>query len=489
MNVLVTGGAGFIGSHLCRLLAGDGHEVISLDNYFTGTPENHVPGVEYRRGHTRDIAAHVPETPDIVFHLGEYARVEKSFEDPFELLWDLNTAGTFSVLEYCAQKGAKLVYAGSSTKFATDGEGKHMSPYAWTKATNTELVRNFGTWFGLRYAIAYFYNVYGAGEIAAGPYATVVGVFKEEYRRGLPLTVVSPGTQTRRFTHVSDIVEGIRLIGERGEGDGYHISNEGPYSILDLARLFESEIIMMPERKGNRTGSAVDTSKTKALGWEPNVSLEDHIREFRAACSKESAVEKRILVFSTTFYPVEGPAEKAMADLMREMKDVRFDVITTVFDKNATQTPMLPNVTVHRVGRGHWTDKYRLIFDGLTKAKELSASHRYLFAWGIMASYASIAAARFRNKNDLPLLITLADQRLNRLPITSRWAVRSILRRADQISTSFAQQDRGISRIDPKIGLTTSNRKGDAFANQVRFLYNMLLKKTVGRAERAPEDA
>jgi UDP-glucose 4-epimerase len=484
MNILVTGGAGFVGSHLCRRLIEDGHRVISLDNYFTGTTDNHVPGVEYRIGHTRDIATHVPETPDIVYHLGEYARVEKSFEDPFPLVWGMNVAGTFSVLEYCLQKKAKIVYAGSSTKFAEGGDGRNQTPYAWTKSANTELVRNYGTWFGLPYAIAYFYNVYGQGEIASGPYATVIGIFKEEYRRGLPLTVVSPGTQRRCFTHVSDIVSGLVLLGEHGHGDDYHIGNEKEFSIADVANLFGTETIMLPERKGNRSGSAIDTSKLRVLGWQPLASLEEHIRTFKESCKRESPSEKRILVFSTTFFPVEGPAERAMVELMREMKDVQFDVITTVFDKHATQTPMLPNVTIHRVGRGHWTDKFRLMQDGLLKAQELCTSHRYLFVWGVMASYASIAAVRFRKTDDTPLLITLADQRLDRLSFTLRWVVRFILRRADQISTSFAQQDHGISRIDPKIGLAMSNRKGDAFANQVRFLYSMLLKQIVRRAER-----
>ncbi len=209
--VLVTGGAGFVGSHLCARLVAYGHRVISLDNYFTGSPGNHVAGVDYRKGHTRDIAKHVSETPDWVFHLGEYSRVEKSFEDPIELVWDMNSAGTFSVLEFTRRKKAKLIYAGSSTKFADGGEGKNQSPYAWTKATNAELVRNYGMWFGLPYAICYFYNVYGQGEISSGPYSTVIGIFKQEYRRGLPMTVVAPGTQTRCFTHVSDIVSGLVL--------------------------------------------------------------------------------------------------------------------------------------------------------------------------------------------------------------------------------------------------------------------------------------
>jgi UDP-glucose 4-epimerase len=480
-TILVTGGAGFIGSHLCARLVQDGHRVISLDNYFTGTLDNHVAGVEYRVGHTRDIAKHIPETPNIVYHLGEYARVEKSFEDPIELVWDLNVAGTFSVLEFCRRKNAKIVYAGSSTKFAVDGEGRNQSPYAWSKASNSDLVRNYGSWFGLKYAIAYFYNVYGEREITSGPYAAVIGIFKEEYRRGLPITVVAPGTQMRCFTHVSDIVSGLLLTAEHGEGDGYDIGNEREYSIREVAGLFSDHVVMLPERRGNRQGSSLDTSKLRALGWAPTVSLEDYVREYKTAHpADEAKSEKRILVFSTTFFPIEGPAEKTLLALIREMKDIQFDVITTLFDLSSLNaSPALPNVTVYRIGKGNSWDKYRLMFGGAKKARELASQHRYLFAWSIMASYAAFAAALFRRtQKGLPLLITLADHQIENLSLPSRILVRFILKNADQISASTAQQAQGISRIDPKISLTSSNRSGDAFANQIRFLYNSLLKRT-----------
>lgn len=483
-TILVTGGAGFIGSHLCARLVHDGHRVISLDNYFTGTTENHVAGVEYRQGHTRDIARHVPEVPDVIFHLGEYSRVEKSFEDPTELIWDMNCAGTFAVLEFCRRHQAKLIYAGSSTKFADQGEGRNQSPYAWTKATNSELVRNYGNWFGLKYAIAYFYNVYGKGEIATGPYSTVIGIFKEEYRRGLPMTVVSPGTQTRCFTHVSDIVDGLVLLADRGEGDGYDIGNSRAYSIVDAAELFESEIVFLPERKGNRQSSSVDAVQMRALGWEPKVQLDQHIREFIASCDPETKTEKRILVFSTTLYPVEGPAEKALLELMRNMKDVQFDVVTTVSHPSSRQVSLqLPNVTVHRIGVGNMFDKYRLLVGGYRKAQELAKTHRYLFAWSIMASYATVAASLFRREvSSLPLLVTLADHRIDDVPFLTRWVIRLTLKEADQISTLSARQERGLTRLGPHFRHAAANRSGDAFANQVRFLYNGLLKKFLPNA-------
>jgi UDP-glucose 4-epimerase len=277
--ILVTGGAGFIGSHLCARLAKDGHRVVSLDNYFTGSRENHVPGVEYREGHTKDIEKHIPETPDLIYHLGEYSRVEKSMEEP-ALVWDLNKDGTFGVLEFWRKRGGKLIYAGSSTKFGDGGLGRDQSPYAWTKATNTELVRNYSVWYGLPHAITYFYNVYGPGE-RFGAYGTVIEIFRQKHRMGEPLTVNAPGTQKRNFTHVDDIIDGLILVGADGTGDDFGIGDENAYSILEVAHLFGGDIVMKPAPQGNRMTSDIDTSKTRALGWSSKKKLVDYIAEVK----------------------------------------------------------------------------------------------------------------------------------------------------------------------------------------------------------------
>lgn len=278
--ILVTGGAGFIGSHLCTRLAKDGHRVISLDNYFTGSRENHVQGVDYREGHTKDIEKHIPETPDLIYHLGEYSRVEKSLEEP-ALVWDLNKDGTFGVVEFWRKKGGKLMYAGSSTKFGDGGLGRMQSPYAWTKASNTELVQNYSAWYGLPHAVTYFYNVYGPGE-RAGTYGTVIEIFKQKYLAGEPLTVNAPGTQKRNFTHVDDIIEGLIFVGADGTGDDFGIGDEHAYSILEVAQLFGGEIVMKPATQGNRMTAGIDTSKTRSLGWSPKQKLTDYI----ASCKK-----------------------------------------------------------------------------------------------------------------------------------------------------------------------------------------------------------
>lgn len=278
-TIVVTGGAGFVGSHLCAALTKAGHHVISLDNYFTGSKDNHVSGVEYREGHTKDITKHIPEAPDLVYHLGEYSRVEVSLTEP-EVVWDLNTAGSFGVFEFWRQqnkeKNCKLVYAGSSTKFGDGGLGRVGSMYAWTKASNTELVENYGRWYSLPYAITYFYNVYGPGE-RTGKYGTVIEIFRQKTLAGEPLGVNAPGTQKRNFTHIDDIVDGLLLVGERGDGDEYGLGAEEAYSILDVAKLFGGTVQMRPEVAGNRMDSTLDTTKARALGWTAKRTLTDYI--------------------------------------------------------------------------------------------------------------------------------------------------------------------------------------------------------------------
>lgn len=260
-KVLVTGGAGFIGSHLCEKLLNSGmYEVFSLDNYFTGNENNHIKGVTYIRGNTSEIDNLISFKPSLIYHLGEYSRVEQSFDD-IEKVWRFNKDGIFAVLEFCRKTGAKIIYAGSSTKFGDGGLGRDQSPYAWTKASNTELVINYGKWFNISYAITYFYNVYGPREISKGKYATLIALFKELKKTNMPLGVVSPGTQKRNFTHVDDIINGLILVGEKGIGDDYGIGNDESYSIIEIANLFGGEIIMLPERKGNRLSAEVMTEK------------------------------------------------------------------------------------------------------------------------------------------------------------------------------------------------------------------------------------
>jgi UDP-glucose 4-epimerase len=279
--VLVTGGAGHVGSHVVELLLENrDNRVISLDNYSNGSEENHIPGAEYRRGHTKDIDRVIPETPVTVFHLGEYARIAPSFDDAADV-FEKNVVGTFAVAEFCRIRNVrKLVYAASSTKFAIEGDGRHQNPYSFTKAINVDLITDYGRWYGLPHAICYFYNAFGPREKGEGKYATLIAKFQQMYLRGEPLTVVVPGTQKRAFTYVKDLARGIILTGEKGLGDGYALGQTKSYSFLEVAQSFGGPIRMV-EGYAGRLESLNDPAKARdELGWAPTVNVMDYIKQF-----------------------------------------------------------------------------------------------------------------------------------------------------------------------------------------------------------------
>lgn len=278
-KILVTGGAGFIGSHLCETLVQNSNNcVYSLDNYFSGSEDNHIGGVSYIRGSTKEINSLIDFTPDFIYHLGEYSRVEQSFQD-MEKILEYNKEGTFAVLEFVRKHKCKFLYAGSSTKYGD--LGANSSPYAWSKASNTDLVKNYGDWYGIDYRITYFYNVYGSREISTGKYATLIALFDKLMREGKDLTVVSPGTQERNFTHIDDIIDGLILVAENGYGDEYGIGSHECYSVLEIAKMFGGKVVMFPARKGNRMGSPVISEKTRQLGWTPQWSIRDYIQSLK----------------------------------------------------------------------------------------------------------------------------------------------------------------------------------------------------------------
>jgi len=281
-TILVTGGAGHVGSHVIELLVADpGNRVISLDNYSNGRRENHITGAEYRDGHTKDIERLVPETPDVVYHLGEYARIATSFDD-VATVYDYNVVGTFGVVEFCHRRSVpKLVYAASSTKFAIEGDGRHQNPYSFTKATNVDLVNDYGRWFKLDYAICYFYNAFGPREVGTGKYATLIAKFEAAHAAGQPLEVHAPGTQRRAFTFVKDLARGIILVGEKGHGDGYALRADASYSVLDIARAFGGKISLVNGYSGRQDVAEDPTRARDARGWGPTIDVMDYIRDFK----------------------------------------------------------------------------------------------------------------------------------------------------------------------------------------------------------------
>lgn len=277
MKILVTGGAGFVGSHLCERLIQLNNIVVSIDNYSSGSIANHIEGVSYIKEDVKNIFDIGLLTDfDIVYHLGEYSRVEQSYDD-LETVLDYNLYSINAIIKFAKLCNAKFLYSASSTKFCE--ESGSLSPYAWTKSVNVDYVKNYAKWYGLDYAITYFYNVYGKREISNGKYSTVVAKFLNIKKEGgTTLPVTSPGTQRRNFTHVDDIVDGLILVALKGEGDHYGIGSPESFNILELAEMIGLEPTMMPEVKGNRATADVFSQKTIELGWSAKNNLKDYIK-------------------------------------------------------------------------------------------------------------------------------------------------------------------------------------------------------------------
>lgn len=282
-KILVTGGAGFVGSNLIRKIKElyPDSNIVVLDNYFTGKAINVPEGVLVVQASTWQIEDYFPQsegTFDIVYHFGEYSRIVSSFKD-IDYVLKTNLHGTTRVLEMCRKWGAKLIYSASSSKFGNGGRDENLSPYAWMKSKIVELIKNYHDWWGLQYEICYFFNVYGPGQITTGDYATVVGIFERQYQAGEKLTVVHPGTQTRDFTHVEDIVEGVIKATESGLNREWHLRSGKTYSIIELAEMFEVDWEIIPERRGERfTAEDIQTDTEEKLNWRPNWDLQDYIK-------------------------------------------------------------------------------------------------------------------------------------------------------------------------------------------------------------------
>lgn len=280
MNILVTGGAGFIGSNLIKKLKEKykDSEIHSLDNYFTGKKSNHINDVYYHTGNTWDIDKIFENYKfDIVYHFGEYSRIVKSFDD-IQYVEKTIMYGTPKVLEMCRKWNSKLIYSASSSRFGNNGQDENLSPYAWMKSKMVELIKNYSNWFGLNYEICYFFNVYGEGQIMEGDYATVIGIFEKQYNDKKTLTVVSPGTQTRDFTNVEDIIDGIISSTEKNLKGEWHLRSGKNISIIEVAEMFKSKWELIPERKGERLNSIeIITNTEEKLCWKPKHKIEDWI--------------------------------------------------------------------------------------------------------------------------------------------------------------------------------------------------------------------
>ena len=285
--IIVTGGAGFVGSNLIELLVRETkYKIISLDNYSSGSKKNHIihKRVKYLKGNTSNIIKilkNYKNKIDSIFHFGEFARIFQSFKK-FDECYQSNSIGSKAVFKFCLDNNIKLIYSATSASLGNKGNDRNLSPYAFTKSKNLELLENLKKWFNFKFEVIFFYNVYGPRQIEEGDMATVIGIFENKYKNKKPLTVVKPGTQTRRFTHIYDTVQICYKAFKANKCNYYSISNKNSYSIKEVAKMFKSKIIYIKPRLGERYASALTkiSSKNKIIQKYGKLQLKDYISSF-----------------------------------------------------------------------------------------------------------------------------------------------------------------------------------------------------------------
>jgi UDP-glucose 4-epimerase len=285
--IIVTGGAGFVGSNMIDLLLKKTlYKIISIDNYSSGKKENHVKHkrIRYIKGNTlniESILAKYKYNIHTIFHFGEFARIFQSFKK-FDECYNSNTIGSKAVFKFCLDNKIKLIYSATSASLGNNGNDKNLSPYAFTKAKNLELLENLKKWFNFRFEVIFFYNVYGPRQIRLGDMATVIGIFENQFLNKKPLTVVRPGTQTRRFTHIKDTIDICFEAFKLNQCKYFSISNKKAYSISEVAKMFKSRIIYLRPRLGERYASALTKVKfnNKIVQKYGKIQLKDYVTSF-----------------------------------------------------------------------------------------------------------------------------------------------------------------------------------------------------------------
>ena len=275
MHILVTGGAGFVGTNLIKKLISKGHKVMSVDDYSTGKKENHIKGCQYVQ---RDILDIDPNSfnfkPDLVYHLAAKARIQPSFEQPLEYI-RVNYEGTLNLIKLCINRNIPLIYAGSSSHHS----GKLSNPYTFSKDMGEEIIQLYRKHFNLKASIVRFYNVYGPYQLTEGGYTTLIGRWIDNIEKGIPCEIYGNGMKRRDFTHIDDIVKGLVKILERGTYyNDFEFGRGKNYSVNEVAKMFNINPIYKEDKPGEAQDTLCDNSAAKELlNWNPIINLKDYI--------------------------------------------------------------------------------------------------------------------------------------------------------------------------------------------------------------------